>query len=128
MIRNFFVDFVVVCALSLVVWGVAPVLVAQTEPQIEPPYYEEGKLPEGTILKSGANTCCFNLGNPIPCSKKNDPETGLCSETPSCNSILQWWGCKCGSLAFLRSCMMVIIEFHLQLRLNEKVVGLTKKV
>ena len=28
MIRNFFVDFVVVCALSLVVWGSAPMVVA----------------------------------------------------------------------------------------------------
>ena len=102
MIRNLFVDVVIVLALCAVVWGSAPVSVAQ-EDELKPPYYEEGNLPEGVILTSNANACCIHFGSSTPCNQKNDPKTGLCNETPSCNSYAQWWGCKCGSLALMKS-------------------------
>lgn len=97
MSRSFFVDIVIACAMCMVVWGSVPILLAQTGP----PFYEEGNLPGDAI--TDANSCCYLFGDSKPCIGANNPNTGLCTRKPSCNYSWQWWSCKCGSLAHLRS-------------------------
>jgi len=100
MIRRFFVDCVIVCAMCAVVWGVMPVLIADdntSRPSLSPPLYHKDDLP-GEAIFSGS-TCCYLFGNSNPCIKDEDGMTGLCKIYPSCNSVYQWYGCKCGSWA-----------------------------
>ena len=68
MIRKIFVDFVIVVAVCMVVWGGVPALVfAQSSPAIH-----KDDLPDGVVSnQTGGNRCCLHNGDKEACGEEN---------------------------------------------------------
>ena len=78
MIRNLFIDFVIVLALCAVVWGSVPVLVfAQGTFYTEEELLELG-FGDGVLKATSTQRCCRRHGQEAPCGVANQGDLKLC--------------------------------------------------
>gem|GEM_PF-6246751 len=101
MIRNLFIDFVIVMAFCAVVWGSVPVVVAQI--------VEKKDLPPGTITTGkNSNRCCKSRGDKdgTACGAGNQHGVhAWCISTDvDCSYVFNWlsyfpvrYPCSCGN-------------------------------
>jgi hypothetical protein len=93
MLRKLFVDFVIVFAVCLVVWGSVPVMIVATDILIP-----SDELPEGTVTsKAGITNCCRGYwlnkqGN--PCGPHNQNTLLFCVQRVDCSYTRNsyWFG------------------------------------
>jgi len=84
MLRKLFIDFVIVFALCLVVWGIAPALVAKDLTKPQPPYYEPKDLSSLGNVSTGKinHGCCKDKGESgtadRPCKEHVHAVTRIC--------------------------------------------------
>jgi len=90
MIRSFFVDCVIVFAMCLVVWGVAPALVAQNPPPgaLTDPTYHNRCCRWGEFLGLGG-------GNNSPCTENQEDDTKHCKNPGEKNCSGSTRTCVC---------------------------------